>query len=72
MKCPFCDHILEDAWVKKMGASLMGKASGESKARGHSVTSQAAAKRWSMRDQLLKAEAENKRLREQMKKKKTK
>jgi hypothetical protein len=45
-RCPFCNEILEDAWLKKMGATLMGKASGESKARGHGPMKAAAKKRW--------------------------
>jgi hypothetical protein len=45
-KCPYCNHVLEDFWLKKMGASLMGKSSGASKARSRAVTSAAAKKRW--------------------------
>lgn len=43
-KCPFCNHILEDVWLKKIGATLMGKASGVSKARSNA--SSAADERW--------------------------
>lgn len=45
-RCPHCNKILPDVWLKKMGASLMGKTSGASKARPHAVTSAAAKKRW--------------------------
>lgn len=45
-RCPFCNEILEDSWLKKMGASLMGKASGVVKARSREVTSAGAKKRW--------------------------
>ena len=45
-RCPFCDHVLEDNWLKKMGATLMGKASGKSKARSREMTQAAANKRW--------------------------
>jgi hypothetical protein len=46
-KCPMCGKILEDAWLKKVGATLMGKSS--SPGKGYTrLTSQAAArKRWS-------------------------
>jgi hypothetical protein len=43
-RCPYCDHILEDTWVKKIGASLMGKAGGANKARPSARA--AAKKRW--------------------------
>jgi len=43
-KCPFCGHVLADAWVKRQGASLLGKARGASKARGNAR--QAANTRW--------------------------
>jgi hypothetical protein len=43
-RCPFCDHILRDAWVKRMGASIMGRTSGEKKARNNAK--KAADKRW--------------------------
>jgi hypothetical protein len=43
-RCPFCDRVLDDAWVKKAGATLMGRASGASKARTNSKA--AADKRW--------------------------
>ena len=64
MRCPYCDHVLEDAWVKKMGAALMGKASGEAKSRGSAVARGAAKKRWEVAD--LRAEIA--RLRAQVKK----
>jgi hypothetical protein len=67
-RCPFCNEILSDAWLKKMGATLMGKASGESKARSSEVTSAAASKRWNMHDELLNTQAENQLLREQLQK----
>jgi hypothetical protein len=44
-KCPFCQQILSDDWVKKEGASLMGKsAKGRSKRRKNA--SDAARQRW--------------------------
>jgi hypothetical protein len=45
-KCPYCKHVLEDSWLKKMGASLMGKTGGASKARSLEATRAAANKRW--------------------------
>lgn len=68
-RCPFCNEILEDDWVKKIGATLMGKTSGERKARG--TASAAATKRWTLHDDLQKARDENLRLREQLKLSKT-
>jgi hypothetical protein len=67
-RCPFCDHILEDDWLKKMGAALMGKASGAAKARSTEMTSSAAKKRWNLHDELLNTQAENQLLREQLEK----
>ena len=71
-RCPHCNKILEDAWLKKTGAALMGKASGESKSRGSEVTSAAAKKRWNMHDELLNAQAEVQLLQEQLRKAKKK
>jgi hypothetical protein len=46
-KCPMCGEVLEDAWVKKAGATLMGKSSSPgSKARSREAASSAARKRW--------------------------
>lgn len=73
IRCPFCDEILEDAWVKKMGASLMGRSGrGESKVRSSATTSNGATKRWKRQDELDSAQAEVERLREQLKKKNNK
>jgi hypothetical protein len=44
-KCPFCHRILSDAWVKKEGASLMGK-SAKGKAKRRKNASEAANTRW--------------------------
>jgi hypothetical protein len=46
MKCPFCNHILEDSWLKRVGASLMGRSSGEAKARSRDQASAASRVRW--------------------------
>lgn len=43
-KCPHCHKVLSDAWVKRTGAALMGKAGGEAKARSNAQA--AANKRW--------------------------
>jgi hypothetical protein len=45
-RCPFCDEILSDDWVRKQGASLMGKKSGENKARTSEIAAAAATQRW--------------------------
>ena len=45
-RCPHCDEILSDEWLKKMGATIMGKASGESKARTKGAAKGAAKTRW--------------------------
>jgi hypothetical protein len=44
-KCPYCEKILSDEWVKKEGASLMGKAA-KGKAKKRRTASAAAKKRW--------------------------
>jgi hypothetical protein len=44
--CPFCKKILPDDWVKRQGAALMGKASGQSKARSRAQAKAASRKRW--------------------------
>jgi hypothetical protein len=73
IRCPFCDEVLEETWVKKMGASLMGRSGrGESKVRSSATTSDGAIKRWKRQDELDNAQAEVGRLREQLKKKKKK
>ncbi len=46
MRCPHCDHILSDEWLKKVGASLMGKKGGAAKARSREQTQAAARSRW--------------------------
>lgn len=43
-RCPKCGEILDDAWVKKAGATLMGKSGGANKARNNAQA--AAKKRW--------------------------
>jgi hypothetical protein len=44
-KCPFGHRILSDAWVKKEGASLMGK-SAKGKAKRRKNAQEAARMRW--------------------------
>jgi hypothetical protein len=53
MRCPHCNHILSDAWLRKVGASLMGKVGGSVKRRRTSgkVAAQA---RWAKKKQLTK------------------
>jgi len=43
-KCPNCGVVLSDTWVKKNGASLMGKSGGKAKARSNARA--AANARW--------------------------
>jgi len=43
-RCPFCNEILPDKWLKKNGASLLGKSGGKAKARNNA--SAAANARW--------------------------
>jgi hypothetical protein len=52
-RCPHCDHILNDDWLRKVGASLMGKKGGSCKRRATSgkVAAQA---RWAKKKQLTK------------------
>jgi hypothetical protein len=46
-RCPHCHKILSDAFIKREGASLMGKArSGAAKARSHEQAAGAALLRW--------------------------
>lgn len=53
-RCPHCDHILSDEWLRHVGASLMGKKGGACKRR---VTSGsiAANARWAKKKQLTKS-----------------
>lgn len=46
MNCPYCKHILPDQWLKKAGASLMGRSGGATKARGRAAAQEAAQARW--------------------------
>ena len=45
-RCYHCGKVLEDAWLKRQGAALMGKASGERKARSPELARKAALARW--------------------------
>jgi hypothetical protein len=45
-RCYHCGKVLEDDWLKRQGAALMGKTSGEKKARSSEQARQAALKRW--------------------------
>jgi hypothetical protein len=45
-RCPFCNKILSDVWIKHEGAALMGKASGQSKARSRAQAKAASRTRW--------------------------
>jgi hypothetical protein len=46
-RCPHCHQILSDKWLKREGASLMGKArSGAAKARSKEKSTGAALLRW--------------------------
>jgi hypothetical protein len=44
VRCPFCNGILSEDWLKKAAASLMGKAKGPTKARANAR--EAALARW--------------------------
>ncbi len=48
-RCPFCNKILPDEWVKGQGAALMGKSGGPAKARRSEVASAAAQIGWTKR-----------------------
>jgi hypothetical protein len=45
-RCYHCGKILEDAWLKRQGAALMGKTSGQAKARSPELARKAALARW--------------------------
>lgn len=71
MRCPHCDKILSDAWVKRAGATLMGMAAaGKSKARPRGVAQAAAKKRGALYKELANAKTQNERLRKQLQKSK--
>jgi hypothetical protein len=62
-QCPFCKKILSDEWVKHEGAALMGKASGQSKARSRAQAKAASRARWLPSSiEIRKLEAEIERL----------
>jgi hypothetical protein len=48
-KCPHCNKILADEWVKKEGASLMGKAA-KGKAKRRRNAAAAARTRWKKKE----------------------
>jgi hypothetical protein len=48
-RCYHCGKILSDEWIKREGARMMGKTSGESKARNREAASKAAKSRWAKR-----------------------
>ena len=48
-RCPYCDKILPDNWLKAQGAALMGKASGQAKARSSETARIAAEIGWKKR-----------------------
>jgi hypothetical protein len=45
-RCYHCGKVLDDAWLKRQGAALMGKTRGEAKARSPEVARKAALARW--------------------------
>jgi hypothetical protein len=47
VQCPHCGKVLDKKWLKKIGASLMGRAGGQAKAR--SGAKAAAQARWAKR-----------------------
>ena len=49
-KCPFCNKTLNDEWVKKEGASLMGKAA-KGKAKRRKTAGEAARLRWQKKEE---------------------
>lgn len=52
-RCPNCDCVLSDEWIKSEGASLMGKtAKGRRKRRTKELAQAAAEKRWKKRRKL--------------------
>jgi hypothetical protein len=44
IRCPFCNALLDTFWVRRQGASLLGKAGGAAKRRFNAK--QAAEARW--------------------------
>lgn len=46
-RCPKCQAILPDEWVKSQGAALMGRSKGKAKARRSEIARAAAERRWS-------------------------
>jgi hypothetical protein len=45
-RCYHCGAILSDDWIRKQGASLMGKKGGETKARTREQAKAAGKARW--------------------------
>jgi hypothetical protein len=48
-RCYHCGEILSDEWLKKIGASLMGKKGGKAKSRGKGGARKAANALWAKR-----------------------
>jgi hypothetical protein len=45
-RCPHCDKVLSDDWIRENGASLLGRAGGRAKARNAEQARAAAQARW--------------------------
>jgi hypothetical protein len=54
-RCPYCNHILKDEWLRSHGAAALGRAGGPAKARGAKQASDAAKERWRSERQWEKA-----------------
>jgi len=54
IRCPHCHKVLSEGWLKKIGASLMGRSGGEAKARSEKVARAAAQARWAKQKKLDK------------------
>lgn len=53
-RCPFCNAILDDEWIKHQGASLMGKEGGKAKIRSNAR--EASLTRWNKKRKYTKIE----------------
>lgn len=50
IRCPHCRRALDEEWLRKQGAALMGKKGGKTKARNSELARKAANERWARKE----------------------
>jgi hypothetical protein len=52
-RCPHCRHALDEDWLRKQGARLMGRKGGKRKARNSDQARKAANERWARNKEII-------------------